>query len=39
MVLSLFMKKGELDRYPQKFKIIDTKSYGLSTFIFGKKSN
>ena len=32
-------KKGDLDNYPKKFKLIDTKSYGLSTFVFGKKSN
>ena len=38
-IIIIHRKKGELDRYPQKFKIIDTKSYGLSTFIFGKKSN
>tara|TARA_B100001564_G_scaffold330385_1_gene315564 strand:+ start:306 stop:875 length:570 start_codon:yes stop_codon:yes gene_type:complete len=38
-VIIIHRKKGDLDRYPKKFKVIDTKSYGLSTFIFGKKSN
>ena len=32
-------KKGDLENYHKKFKVIDTKSYGLSTFVFGKKSN
>ena len=40
MVLLLFIeKKGDIDNYPKKFKIVDTKNYGLSTFVFGKKSN
>ncbi len=38
-VIIIHRKKGDLDNYPKKFKVIDTKSYGLSTFIFGKKSN
>ena len=37
-IIIIHRKKGELDKYPKKFKVIDTKSYGLSTFIFGKKS-
>ena len=37
-IIIIHRKKGDLDKYPQKFKVIDTKSYGLSTFIFGKKS-
>ena len=38
-IIIIHRKKGSLEKYPQKFKIIDTKSYGLSTFVFGKKSN
>ena len=38
-IIIIHRKKGNLDNYPKKFKVIDTKSYGLSTFIFGKKSN
>ena len=38
-IVIIHRKKGDLDNYPKKFKVIDTKSYGLSTFIFGKKSN
>jgi len=38
-IIIIHRKKGDLDRYPNKFKIIDKKSYGISTFIFGKKSN
>ena len=38
-IIIVHRKKGELDKYPKKFQIIDTKSYGLSTFVFGKKSN
>ena len=38
-IIIIHRKKGDLDNFPQKFKIIDKKSYGLSTFIFGKKSN
>ena len=37
-IIIIHRKKGDLDNYPKKFKVIDTKSYGLSTFIFGKKS-
>ena len=31
--------KDDLDTYPEKFEIVDTKNYGLSTFVFGRKSN
>ena len=35
-IIIIHRKKGDLDTYPNKFKVIDTKSYGLSTFIFGR---
>tara|TARA_B100001758_G_C17925877_1_gene360902 strand:- start:136 stop:549 length:414 start_codon:yes stop_codon:yes gene_type:complete len=35
-VIILHRKKGDLDIYPKKFNIIDTKNYGLSTIIFGR---
>ena len=38
-IINIHRKKGDLDSYPNKFKIIDKKNYGLSTFIFGRKSN
>ena len=38
-IIIIHRKKGDIDKYPNKFKVIDTKSYGLSTFVFGKKSN
>ena len=38
-IIIIHRKKGDLDNYPKKFKVIDKKSYGLSTFVFGKKSN
>ena len=38
-IIIIHRKKGNLDNYPNKFKVIDIKSYGLSTFVFGKKSN
>ena len=38
-IIIIHRKKGDLDNYPKKFKIIDTKNYGLSTFVFGRKSN
>ena len=38
-IIVIHRKKGDLDNYHKKFKLIDTKSYGLSTFVFGKKSN
>ena len=37
-IIIIHRKKGDLDTYPKKFKIIDTKNYGLSTFVFGKKN-
>ena len=38
-IIIIHRKKGDLDTYPKKFKIIDTNNYGLSTFVFGRKSN
>ena len=38
-IIIIHRKKGDLDTYPNKFKVIDTKNYGLSTFVFGRKSN
>ena len=38
-IIIMHRKKGDLDNYPKKFKVIDKKSYGLSTFVFGEKSN
>jgi len=38
-IIIIHRKKGDLDNYPKKFKVIDAKNYGLSTFVFGKKSN
>tara|TARA_B100001057_G_scaffold423659_1_gene445941 strand:- start:54 stop:623 length:570 start_codon:yes stop_codon:yes gene_type:complete len=38
-IIIIHRKKGGLDKYPKKFKVIDKKSYGLSNFVFGKKSN
>ena len=38
-VIIIHRKKGELDTYPNKFKVIETKNYGLSTFVFGEKTN
>ena len=38
-IIIIHRKKGDLDIYPKKFKIIDLKSYGLSTFVFGRRSN
>ena len=36
-IIIIHRKKGDLDIYPKKFKLIDTKIYGLSTFVFGRK--
>ena len=36
-IIIIHRKKGDLDTYPKKFKVIDTKKYGLSIFVFGKK--
>mgnify|MGYP001394321579 CR=1 FL=1 len=38
-IIIIHRKKGDLDIFPRKFKIIDKKNYGLSTFVFGKKTN
>ena len=38
-IIIIHRKKGEVDTYPKKFKVVDTKIYGLSTFVFGRKSN
>ena len=38
-IIVIHRKKGDLDIYPKKLKIIDIKNYGLSTFVFGRKSN
>ena len=35
-IIIIHRKKGDLDTYPNKFKVIDTKTYGLSTFVFGR---
>ena len=35
-IIIIHRKKGDLGTYPNKFKVIDTKSYGLSTFVFGR---
>ena len=36
-IIIIHRKKGNLDTYPEKFRVIETKNYGLSTFIFGIK--
>ena len=36
-IIIIHRKKGDTDNFPKKFKIIDTKTYGLSTFVFGKR--
>ena len=38
-IIIIHRKKDNLDIYPKKFKVIDTKRYGLSKFVFGEKSN
>ena len=38
-IFIIHRKKGNLDKYPKEFKIIDIKNYGLSTFVFGRNSN
>ena len=38
-IIIIHRKKGDLDKFPKEFKIIDTKNYGLSTFVFGRNSN
>jgi len=37
-MIIIHRKKGDFDSYPKKFKVIDTKSYGLSTFVFGRSN-
>ena len=37
-IIIIHRKKGDLDTYPNKFKVIDTKTYGLSTFVFGRSN-
>ena len=37
-IIIIHRKKGDSDTYPKKFKIIDTKNYGLSTFVFGRSN-
>ena len=38
-IVIIHRKKGDFDNYPNNFKVIDKKNYGLSTFVFGRKSN
>ena len=38
-IIIIHRKKGVLDTFPKKFEVIDTKNYGSSTFVFGRKSN
>ena len=38
-IIIIHRKRGDIDTYPKKFKVVDTKNYGLSTFVFGRKSN
>ena len=38
-IIIIHRKKGNTDLYPNRFKVVDIKNYGLSTFVFGKKSN
>jgi len=37
-IIIIHRKKGDLNTYPKKFKVIDIKNYGLSTFVFGKSN-
>ena len=37
-IIIIHRKKDDLDTYPNKFKVIDTKTYGLSTFVFGRSN-
>ncbi len=36
-IFIIHRKKGDFDKFPKEFKIIDRKNYGLSSFFFGKK--
>ena len=38
-IIIIHRKKGDTDKFPKKFKVVNTKNYGLSTFVFGRKSN
>ena len=38
-IIIIHRKKGDADTFPNKFEVIETKTYGLSTFIFGRKFN
>ena len=38
-IIIIHRKKGDADTYPKKFEVVDKKNYGLSTFVFGRKSN
>ena len=38
-IIIIHRKKGDTDTYPKKFEVVDKKNYGLSTFVFGRKSN
>ncbi len=38
-IIIIHRKKGHVDEYPKEFKVIQTKGYGLSTFVFGEKSS
>ncbi len=38
-IIIIHRKKGDLEMFPKKFKVITRKNYGLSTFVFGEKSN
>ena len=37
-IIIIHRKKGNIDKLPKEFEIIDTKNYGLSTFVFGRNS-
>ena len=37
-IIIIHRKKDDLDTYPNEFKVIDTKTYGLSTFVFGRSN-
>ena len=37
-IIIIHRRKGAVDTYPKKFKVIDIKNYGVSAFIFGKSN-
>ena len=37
-IIIIHRKKGESGTYPKRFKLIDVKNYGLSTFVFGRSN-